>query len=102
MEVLGYVLQHEWRLSTQRRQRHLDRIKRECSPKILKKDSVIILERNKKLSESSSVSLPYSNDNNKKTVFSQEEYFNINKEVIEMKNEIKELRDLLKSHLNRI
>ena len=34
-ELLGYVLQHEWRLSKEKRQEHLNIIKSKCSPKTL-------------------------------------------------------------------
>ena len=35
MELLGYILQLEWRMNKKRRHKHLNKIKKECSPKIL-------------------------------------------------------------------
>jgi hypothetical protein len=48
------VLRHEWRLSKQKRQQHLDYIKLKCSPKILKNNlvSVIIEASSRKMSNS--------------------------------------------------
>ena len=51
MELLGYVLQHEWRLDIDRRQKHLEYIKNECSPTILKQKDVILINKDEKLSK---------------------------------------------------
>ena len=34
MELLGYVLKNEWKLSKSRREKHLDHIRQQCSPKV--------------------------------------------------------------------
>ena len=53
MELLGYVLQKEWRLSIKQRQSHLDMIRKECSPKVLTNDEVVSADQNKSTTSSS-------------------------------------------------
>jgi ankyrin repeat protein len=92
MELLGYVLQHEWRLSSKKRQEHLNKIKNECSPKVLKYNDVII---EKDSEESADPKSNYNSDQDLKT------FYHVTKEMSEMRNEIKELKELLKSQLKK-
>lgn len=96
MELLGYVLQHEWRLSNDKRQKHLNKIKNQCSPKILKYNDVIVQND----SEDDSSNIDSNGDSRKdqdKTTFYQ-----MSQEMGELKLEIKELKELLiKSQLKK-
>ena len=48
MELLGDVMQQEWRLSKSKRQLHLNRIRHCYSPKVLKDRDVIIMQGGEK------------------------------------------------------
>ena len=76
-ELLGYVLQHEWRLSKERRQGHLNTIKSKCSPKIL-----------------------YENDYFKIMAESNSNINQLNKNIDELKMEINELKNIIKSNMS--
>jgi transcriptional regulator with PAS, ATPase and Fis domain len=53
IEILGFILQHEWRLSTKKRQEHLNRIKDEFSPMILTDQTFGAIDENNKRTDGS-------------------------------------------------
>jgi hypothetical protein len=101
MELLGYVLQHEWRLDIDRRQKHLEFIKNECSPTILKQKDVILINKDEKLSKNPK-SAEISNDTNgKKNVNDEMLLQTLLNEIKDIKYETKELKKMFKtSNLN--
>ncbi len=100
MELLGYVLQHEWRLDVDRRQKHLEYIKNECSPTILKQKDVILIDKDEKLSKSKSNEIAIET-NGKKNLNDEILLQTLLNEIKDIKNETKELKKMLKiSNLN--
>lgn len=112
MELLGYILQIEWRMNRKRRQRHLDTIKRDFSPKVK------IQKSNRNIAQSNYGHLDpkYHNhghhlneeglaENGLKfqdlQVSSSESIDKINQRLDDLKHEFRELKELLKAKSNK-
>jgi hypothetical protein len=101
MELLGYVLQHEWRLDIDRRQKHLEYIKNECSPTILKQKDVILINKDEKLSKHPKSAEISNEANGKKNLNDEMLLQTLLNELKDIKYETKELKKLFKmSNLN--
>ncbi len=98
LEMLGYILQCEWRLSVERRQKHLEKIKNVCSPIILKHKEVILIDKDQQQTgPETSQTLP----NEEAKLVDETVLKNILNEIREMKNETRELKKLLKINTNK-
>ena len=118
MELLGYVLQLEWRLSRQRRQKHLDRVRSECSPKVLsdkdtsKFNKIMSKKRSMLNSKESASSFGSDSSNtdtnrsannssstsNNSTNMDKNDVNRLLEEIGNFRAELKSMKNLLKSH----
>ena len=116
MELLGYILQIEWRMNRKKRQRHLDKIKRECSPKIqMEKSSRKLTQsnndhldskqhhhRHRHLDENSLPDhLILRNEQGPSTQTQRSDFDKVHQQMDDLKHELRELKELLKAKSNR-